>query len=275
MVTIERDTGSTRITVSSCEPLIYLDHWALRRLAAGPTEQRRFLAALDVRGTLAFSLMNVAEIGADRNEVRAEEIKSFLAAVGPRWAPITIDAMKVIEAEETDATDQRPCLSERFLRDPFFAARLVAGPVNLSHVVDLTRGEEGDDLRHATSRHAGDLVATLTEWRQLARNDRRGFDGVLPEVPFEPARPMRTLYNGLVRRTVLDGFPITENHVRDLFHAVAALRCAHMVTLDSHWVEQVRKLALPAEFVRVYSPSTFANLLEDLERNAGIPDVPS
>ena len=62
------------------------------------------------------------------------------------------------------------------------------------------------------------------------------------------------------------------NHVRDLFHALAAVRCAEMVTLDGHWAGQVRKLRLPPDFVRVYSEVTFEQFLVDLETE--MPPVP-
>lgn len=45
-------------------PLLYLDHWALRRLSEDATLGNRFLAAFRRRGTVMFSLMNVEEIDA-------------------------------------------------------------------------------------------------------------------------------------------------------------------------------------------------------------------
>jgi hypothetical protein len=59
-------------------PLIYLDHWALRRLSENQTLGERFLAAFKNRGTVMFSLMNVVEIARDPVARRAEQIRDFL-----------------------------------------------------------------------------------------------------------------------------------------------------------------------------------------------------
>jgi hypothetical protein len=76
---------------------------------------------------------------------------------------------------------------------------------------------------------------------------------------------MRPIYHGLARLTITDGFKLSENHARDFFHALAAVRCAEMVTLDAHWVGQVRKLRPPADFVRLYSEAELVQFLSDLE----------
>ncbi len=76
---------------------------------------------------------------------------------------------------------------------------------------------------------------------------------------------MRGIYYGLLRYTITDTFPLDDNHVRDLCHALVSVHCAEMVTLDAHWAGQVRKLKLPPHFVQVYSEKELARFLADLE----------
>jgi hypothetical protein len=82
------------------------------------------------------------------------------------------------------------------------------------------------------------------------------------------AKPMRYIYKNLVRFTINARFTLEENHMRDLFHAISATRCAGMVTLDAHWAEQVRKLKLPSDSGKVYSQGRLDEFLADLEMYA-------
>ena len=248
-------------------PLIYLDHWALRRLSENHTLGARFFGAFTRRGTVMFSLMNVAEIARDASPQRAQEIRNFLERLGSHWVPMTIDPIRIIAAEETGGTQggAHPCMSVGFLTDPKFAARLTTGAVSLAHVVDLTRGPDGDDLRRAADRHTAKLQQNIRRWRKTYAASPKALDEKYPLLKFDATKPMRGIYCGLVRYTITDTFTLNDNHVRDLFHAIASVRCAQMVTLDTHWAGQVRKLKLPSDFVEVYSEAELDQFLADLE----------
>lgn len=253
--------------VWSERPLLYLDHWALRRLSENSALGDRFLLAFQRRGTVMFSLMNVVEIARDASESRASQIRDFLGKLGPHWMPMTIDPLRIIEAEETGRTPDgvHPCVSAGFLRDPKFAARLTEGPVSLVHVVDLTRGPDGDELRHDTDRDTSRLRRHIQDWRIAHATDPREVDAKFPRLQFDSNRPMRGIYHGLARYTIIDTFTFDDNHARDMFHAMASVRCADMVTLDAHWSGQVGKLRLPTDFVRVYTEGELDAFLADLE----------
>ena len=252
--------------VTAEPPLMYLDHWALRRMSENATLGSRFLAAFRHRGTVMFSLMNVEEIARDASAARAQEIRRFLDQLGPHWVPMTIDAHRIMHAEETGRTPDghHPCFSQAFLTDPKFALRLMRGDVSLAHVIDLTRGIDGDDLRRSAEAQNQQLLDGLEDWRTAYRQDAGVLDQKFPPVPLEQG-PMRSIYHGLARLAITDSFPLTMNHVRDLVHAIAAVRCAQMVTLDAHWATQVGKLRLPPDFVRVYREADLATFLGDLE----------
>jgi hypothetical protein len=273
MITIRRVAPRRyAVTINCREPRIYLDHWAIRRISEDPARKGRFLGALKTKGTILFSLMNVVEIASDQEPARSAQIRGFLEQLGPYWMPVTIDPLRVLDAEETGVPPVdgfSPCVSSAFLADGDFMARAVAS-ATLAHVVDLTRGTAGDKLRTDAELDTGRLQANIQEWRDERKKDKATIEKDLnkkyPKKPFDAAKPMRSIYPGLARLTITDGFNLDDNHMRDMYHACCAVRCADMVTLDGHWAGQVTKLKLPADFVKVYSEETLDQLLEDFEK---------
>ena len=65
MVTWHQVGEDYEFVIEAQPPLIYLDHWAVRRLSENPVYGNRFLTAFKHRGTVMFSLMNVTEIARD------------------------------------------------------------------------------------------------------------------------------------------------------------------------------------------------------------------
>lgn len=134
MVSWQKNGDDVEFIVEAESPLIYLDHWAIRRCSENVVLRKRFLSAFKNRGTVMFSLMNVTEIARDASPARAREIHTFLEALGAHWVPMTIDPIRIVAAEESGGTpdDAHPCISVGFLSDPEFAKRLTAGDVALA-----------------------------------------------------------------------------------------------------------------------------------------------
>lgn len=267
MITVRKEEQNYEFEIWAERPCIYLDHWALRRLSENSTLGNRFLVAFEQRGTVMFSLMNVAEISRDASQQRAQQIRHFLAQLGVHWFPMTIDPLRIIDADQTGTTPDGlpPCASAAFLTDPHFASCLVAGPLSLTHVVDLTFGPGGEDLRQVTDQMTAELRQNIQDWRDEYAMDPNVLDERYPLLQFDARRPVRGIYYGLARYTITDTFTLNDNHARDLFHAVASVHCADMVTLDPHWAGQVQKLKLPPDFVQVYSQRDLDRFLADLE----------
>jgi hypothetical protein len=264
MVRVIPDGENYIFEIRSEPPLIYLDHWALRLFSSDATMRARFLEGFRSRGTLMFSLMNIAEIAANTLERTADELRAFLRDIGPHWVPSTIDPMHIIEVEQGVAADVHPCISEGFLREPKFARRLVAGDLTLASVVDLTRGEEGEENVQSTSEKAKELLVQLEKWRVLHAKDPKAVDRAYPRLPFDDKQPMQVIYNGLARSCITQQFNLNENHVRDLYHTACAVCCGDMVLLDAHWLELVRQLKLPPNFVLAYGRDDVEHFLDDL-----------
>ena len=98
MIRIVGEHGARSFETISEQPLIYLDHWALRLFSSDPHLRQTFFDAFQKRGTLLFSIMNVAELTANRG-LSADDIRSFLADVGPHWAAITVNPSRVVQEE--------------------------------------------------------------------------------------------------------------------------------------------------------------------------------
>ena len=123
-----------------------------------------------------------------------------------------------------------PAFSPAFLTDEHFFDRITQITPTLAHVVDLTRGAAGSLIQVTTEAGTAKLQAHIQDWRDARETDKRAVEKELnakfPKRPFDPERPMRYVYNGLARLTITDGFNLDDNHMRDLYHACAAVRCA-------------------------------------------------
>ncbi len=92
-----------------------------------------------------------------------------------------------------------------------------------------------------------------------------------PVLPHDDEKYMRPIYNAFLRLCVTDGFPFSDNHARDLFHAIASVGCAQMTLLDNHWAEQARKvlkmIGTPEGFVKIYSKRDVDLFLADFAKH--------
>ena len=80
-------------------PSIYLDHWAIVRLAEKePGLRQRFLNLIRLGMELLFSVANAAELAGSQGK-SADDVRSFLAGIGPRWFPVELDTVTVLKRE--------------------------------------------------------------------------------------------------------------------------------------------------------------------------------
>jgi hypothetical protein len=273
VIRIAEQDGRRFLETVSEQPMIYLDHWALRLFSSNSDLRHRFFEAFARRGTLLFSVMNISEIAANTGG-SADEIRSFLAQVGPCWAAITVNPAKVAEDEDRldpPEGDRSVAFGYAMMTEPGFLAKLAAtSDLSLAHVVDMTRGEDGDKTRAATSESARDMLAQIEKFRAAHAKNPAGLNLSYPPIAWNPRRPMRYVYHGLMRSVVKDGFKLNENHVRDFLHTAVATTVAQMLLLDPHWAEMVRKLKLPETYTHVYTKDEVERFLSDL---ASLPAI--
>jgi len=223
VIRVENVDGAREALIWSEPPTIYADTWALYLLSRDAVLRTQFMDAFRDRGTLAISLVGVGEIGAYLAPERPE-LRSFLEDIGPRLVPITNDPFQVMR-EQRGADIPAACISGNFINDPNFSARLVAGDLSLVHVVDLTRGDAGADLRRASDVQTQELCRIVARRRAEHLGDPQALDRLWPPLPFDAVRSMEPIYNAFVRQLIRGNVPFENNDARDLFHAIASVAC--------------------------------------------------
>jgi hypothetical protein len=246
-------------------PSVYMDMWALDLFSKDPALKKRFLDLFKDRGTLLISVMLAMEIGSHTGAERPE-LRGFLDAIGPHWAPMTIDPFAVIKAQESPGSTPG-CVSTALINDAKFSKRLRSGNLSLGSVVDLTRGQDGVLLKAETDQGTKVMVDGVAHHREEYGKDPGYLDRRWRLLPYEADKYMRPIYNAFQRLCVTDGFSFSDSHARDLFHSVASVGCAHITLLDSHWAEQARKvlrmIGAPATFVKIYPKGEVEQFLDD------------
>src|SRR6185503_5996407 len=82
-------------------PTIYLDHWALRKISEDDKLATRFTKALQARnGTLALSLLNLAEFTKVTVEEQLCKAENFVEAILPQVFFLDFDPFAVISRED-------------------------------------------------------------------------------------------------------------------------------------------------------------------------------
>jgi hypothetical protein len=97
MIVMEQHGDHLEAVIWSEEPSVYMDNWALDLFSKDQALQQRFLDVFKDRATLLISVMLAMEIGSHAATDRPE-LRAFLDAIGPHWAPLTIDPFAVMEA---------------------------------------------------------------------------------------------------------------------------------------------------------------------------------
>jgi hypothetical protein len=269
MVKIE-DVGSNKEAACWIErPGIYLDHWAMRLFAEDTARRERFREVLKTKGTVLISIMNIREI-ADNTGQSATNLRAFLDAIGPRWFPISVNARRIAEREDSyKVGDNPPMLGDAIVRDDKFRQRLEGNDVSLAGLVDLTRAEDGMELIAAARKDEDLVICGMQYWRNECATNKKILKEKWPKVRFDVAKPMRSIYNYIMRLCITDSFTFDDNHVRDLLHTTVPMAYADLVLLDPHWAGQANKvrkqLGLSEERPRLYTKATVDDFLADFE----------
>ena len=86
-------------------------------------------------------------------------------------------------------------------------------------------------------------------------------------VPFDLNHPSRHAYFEIFRPIMSDpSLNLSKNDTVDLFHTMVASAYCDVVLLDIKWATMARKLQLPANRLRVYSPNELNDFLNFMER---------
>ena len=242
-------------------PLIYLDHWALRRISDDNFSRKRVRGVFQEKGTLLFSWANVLEVAANSG-ASLEAIQFFLNEIGEHWFPVEFNPFEVIRREKGFTHgNSNPCFALGFLEA--YYPHISNGPLSLSTVCDLT---QDSTFKPAYRQNMENLEQEILKTFRFWRSEELENDGI-PR--FDPNCPTMYVVEGFQRLIQKETFNIDENDAIDFLHATVPIAYADFVLLDRHWADLAGKLKLPSDCVKVYSPKDVEKFLEDLERFQG------
>lgn len=257
---------------------IYLDNWAIIALARGDaSRQDRFLKALDEGGELLFSWTNATELWGPQGAA-AEEVRTFLSAIGAHWIPLEANPFTVAERECNGMSTERTAISATFV-DAYFKQRACAlSPggktvlelsdkfFNLGAIVDWLV-EERDSIR-ADLRSLDDALSELIcGARRRYDENTDSLDMALPPIPYEPRRPAAFAVAHLLRKLVIEAkaFQFKKGDGADFCHAVLGAAYGSLATLDKQWKRRVEGLPKPNKLAQIFCPREVDKLVDMLE----------
>jgi hypothetical protein len=226
-----------------------------------------------------FSPVNAAEIVGPERSTTISQVRDFLDSVGPHWFPIEgTDLASVLEREDAGASRSEVCLSTWFIQQ-FFAGRSIqmhgeqrhglveSDYFQLGFVLDWLVPQRAD-IRRRVDAFQAEMGSKLSEFRRDYERNPHVFEALLPDPIWDRARPANFVWNGLVRRLVLEakGFKFMPGDAIDLCHAVSGVSFANFATLDRQWKRRVDSLPKPNELARVYYEPELDQLVADVER---------
>lgn len=235
MIEVTQEGDDTYIvTVGTREPLIYLDHWAVVKLAKNTSLQRRFINAFRAKKcTLLFSSLNIVEIGRKLYELPL--ISSFFEEIGTDWCLVDVNAPAVIEREkQRSASTMPPNFDEKGLRS--YYPYIHSQTLTLSKIAELVDGHKAE--YDATYDRLESFAQQLMATREAIRQKASGINLEAYKSSFyDPDKPTSYVYHSLMRKVLEGDWRLTKNHISDLQHATAALSYANFTLLDKHWCQ--------------------------------------
>jgi hypothetical protein len=263
MITIEPlPDGGAQVQLSTRQPLLYLDQWALYKFANEEPLKTRLLRVFETKGTLMFSWMNVAEIATLQGDSR-KKIEALLAGIGVQWFALDVNVAEVMEREDEGRKLDAPFDAEFVAKFyPFIHGEEV---LSLSKVVTLTE-DDVEASKALLESHKSKFLEFIAEKRAEVKKQPELVKN-FATVPFDPNRPSRHAYFEVFRPIISDpSLNLSRNDTVDVFHTVVAAAYCDVVLLDVKWATMVRKLQLPPNRLRVYSPNELDAFLGFMER---------
>lgn len=224
------------VEVSVRPPLIYLDHWAVREIGKSPARRDHFLETFRARGTLLFSIFNVAEMGQNTGQSYGQ-IRELLDGVGQYWILIESDAHTVQER----LGRQIPPPAAFLVSLPILArvlGKVPPGTYKLGSALDALQDQEFRD-------GVPDLLTRprVVQMLESSRAQHKSGKKMLPNRL--PRNSPEWILLELTRHLVKDGKAIVNNDAIDILHAAVPLCFAQVVLLEKAWANFAQKLKLP------------------------------
>ena len=218
---------------------------------------KRLASALHSRnGTLALSLLNLAEFAKVTIAEQAESAEHLVEAILPRVFFIEFDPFVVINREDkllSGGPPTPPHADIDFLR--MFAKRK-PNSLNQFTARNLFKVVQKPQLAVRLDSMADTTVNRIEALRDTHDLDE-DFKAIIRRLPSMPKiqRGTRIVLLELIRSLLVDGQTnITRNHAIDLLHAVVPVAYCDLVLLDKYWETQVARARSRLKKARISTP---------------------
>jgi hypothetical protein len=236
----ELDVGQWAIS-----PTVYLDHWALRKFSEDQMLATRLTVALQSRnGTLALSLLNLAEFSKVTMGEQAHKAEELVEAILPRVFFLEIEPFAVISRENELLAGGPPAPPHADLDLLRTFPQLKPTSLHLFTARDLFKAMQNNQLAERLDSLADTVVERVEALRDTLDTDEV-FRSIIRRPPYGPQiqQGTRVVLRELVRSLLIDKrTKITRNHGIDLLHAVVPVAYCDLVLLDKHWETQVDRV---------------------------------
>jgi hypothetical protein len=226
--------GGVRVSIR--DPLVYLDHCAIRGISSDPVKRAHLRQTFEARGTLMFSVMNMVEMAQNSGDSYAN-ICGLLDELGPHCIPADLDAATVEERQQRGVPPPGAFLVIPEMLGPLVRA-MPPGQVKFGTALQALQDADYRERAPGLLRHP-EMLRDLELYRARARRGEK----MLP-LP-KPKYSLRWIEISLIRRLLKDSKNISDNDINDVFHAVVPLGYARVVVLDSAWANYASSLKVP------------------------------
>lgn len=257
------DYAGENIRFDERQPIIYLDHCAVRAFIENEAYFKALMDILRYRGTLAYSLAHALEL-IKNPPFRFDGIKRFYEGIGKNWIPIDIQGPRVIARENGPPGIYPPWF------DLDWAQKTTegAGNHNLSLLAAIQMMERVKGEPEVIAKQI-EFKTEISQMFKDAREEWQRRPGDRDQIFSVDGLPShlraRFVNNRCMRILCNDSFRIVPNDSMDFMHFVVPLAHCDAVVVDSKWEDIARKMKLPEGYARVYRVTAISSLLEDLK----------
>jgi hypothetical protein len=241
-------SGEVRATGTFSRPLVYLDHWAIRRFSQSPEIAQRLLRVLTDRGHLAISVALMYEIGRQDAGASVNDITALLSRVGERFWLLDVQALRVerrmrdcglsLDEASLDVEEAMGCATVT----QFESGWLTADQVLVRFRHDREGARKWDEL-------LAPLKAGIREMIEKARH--HAWHG--PISVDASGGAASTCLGELVRAAIDAPKKPVDNDSVDIFHAAVPLAVCDFVLLDDGWKQRAEDIPKPPRRAEVFS----------------------
>lgn len=263
------DSGGYQLRQQLIEPVVYLDHWAVRLFSDDEPLQDRFISALHRSGgTWLFATANLFEFTAMTDVTQAQATERLLSRVLPALhvADTTLDRGYLL----VEGAPAHPDAPEEhwLLKDLGERARIAGGILNTRRFIQdaITYRDQLSPLFKNLKEEVSNAVMALTK-------DKEKHSNALKFTPRTGMTLRDALSQELLREPhVNEAYIFDENDAMDLIHAVPAAVMCDLILLDARWchkvnsaAKRIKKGGVTGKIAKCFSRANISNFLVELE----------